>query len=485
MNNQLIEGLQSLTPQECERFDAFLRSPYHNQRIRSIHCWEFFHHFAPKFASDQISVEKLGKHLFAETSFRRQAVLDEISHLYRLLKAFWEMEGLQADPLLQRSLRLKQLSERRLNRLYQIERKSAQKFMDQQPLNREHYYQFELAWASLDNEHFGRQQLRTVDQGLAQKLHALDVYYLSLLLRESCEALNRQHILNSHYEIPLLPALVELLESSAHSYRQVPVIEVYYQIYLSLQDSASQEEYEALITSLRNYRDDFTLAETRAMYKYAQNFCIRQINRGHTEYDQRLFELFQELLNTGIIFTQKNLAHTDYKNIATIGLRVKALSWVESFLEQYKQNIVPAFRDNVYAYCRAALEVEKGNRPQAIRLLQFISHTDVHYQISARQLLLKIYYHEQDLEAVLYTLDAFRHFLQRNRELPSSRKKQHLRFLTIFRPICLLQERLPTYKPTEARQRLVKLRQKLEGSEALPNRAWLLEQLEDMEASIS
>ncbi|MEM9986217.1 MAG: hypothetical protein AAF804_14085, partial [Bacteroidota bacterium] len=410
---------------------------------------------------------------------------DEISHLYRLLKAFWEVEGLQADPLLQRSLRLRQLSERRLNRLYQIERKSAQKFLDQQPLNQEQYYKYELAWASLDNEHFGRQQLRTVDQGLAKKLHALDVYYLSLLLRESCEALNRQHILNTHYEIPLLPALVKLLEAEAHSYRQVPVIEVYYQIYWSLQETASKKEYESLIASLRNYRDTFTLAETRAMYKYAQNFCIRQINRGHTAYDRQLFELFQELLAEGIILSQDNLSHTDYKNITTIGLRVKELSWVESFLEQYKQNIVPAFRDNVYAYCRAALEVEKGNRPQAIRLLQFISHTDVHYQISARQLLLKIYYHEQDLEAVLYTLDAFRHFLQRNRELPSSRKKQHQRFLTIFRPICLLQERLDTYTQAEARRRITKLRQKLTASEALPNRAWLLEQLEEMEQSIA
>lgn len=485
MNSKLLDGLQSLTSAEQELFDVFLRSPYQNSRKRSLRCWAFFQQYAPNFSAEDISMEKLGNYLFPDQAFHRQAVLDEISHLYRLLKSFWEYEGLKANPLLQRSLRLRQLSERRLDRLYQVERKAAQKLLQQTRADREIQYQYELAWASIDNEQFGRQQMRTVDAGLASKLHALDVYYLTLLLRESCEALNRQHILNTSYEFPLLPAIIGLLAAEDHPYRRVPVVDVYYQIYLSLQDSAAEREYEFLLASLRSYRNEFSMAEYRAMYKYAQNFCIRKINGGHSAFDLRLFELFQELLAEGIIFIQDKIAHTDYKNITTIGLRVKAHDWVAEFLEQYKQQIDPSFRDNVYAYCRASWALEMGQSQQAIRLLQSISHTDVHYQISARQLLLKIYYYEQDYETVLYTIDAFRHFLQRNRELPKARKEYHLRFLTRFKALCLLRERLPTYTIQEAKERLAKAQAKLDASDDLANRSWLLEEIAGLQAQLA
>ncbi|MEL7534545.1 MAG: hypothetical protein AAFN10_24780, partial [Bacteroidota bacterium] len=395
-----------------------------------------------------------------------------------LLKSFWEVEALQADPFLQRSLRLQQLSERGMDRLYNIERKAAQKLLVENAPDLEESYKYELAWATLDNEHFGRQQTRTVDTSLAQKLEAMDVYFLVLILRESCEARNRQHILNAQYQLPLLSPLLSMLADPTHPYRQVPLISLYYHIFLSLEDEADDASYEDLLKVLRRHRDQLSEVEKRSMYKFAQNFCIRQINRGHSKYQQRLFELFQEVLQEKIIYEEGKLTHTNFKNIVTIGLRVKAFDWVEYFLESQTRQVDPPFRENVYAYCRAALEAELGQTQKAIRRLNTISHTDVHYQISARQLLLKIYYYDQDYEAALYTIGAFRHFVQRNQEVPKARKEFHIRYLNHCKALCLLQERWPTYTQEEAQLRREKLRKKIESTDTMANRSWLLEELD-------
>ncbi|MEM6346012.1 MAG: hypothetical protein AAF927_19110 [Bacteroidota bacterium] len=483
MNTKLLEALRSLNPLEQNHFTDFVNSPYHNKRQRSVHCWQYFQNFAPDYDSNQISIQALGKHLFPTQSFKRQAVLDEISHLYRLIKSFWEAEGLQADPFLQRSLRLQQLSERGMNRLYSIERKAAQKLLAEKAPDLEEAYKYKLAWSTLDNEHFGRQQTRTVDTSLAQKLEAMDVYFLVLILRESCEASNRQHILNAQYQLPLLNPLLQLLRDPSHPYRQVPLINLYYHAYLSLQDEADETSYEALLKTLRKYRDQLSEIEKRSMYKFAQNFCIRQINSGQAGYHQRLFELFQEVLQEKIIYEEGKLSHTNFKNIVTIGLRVKAFDWVEHFLENQIRQVDLPFRENVYAYCRAALEVEIGQTQKAIRRLNSISHTDVHYQISARQLLFKIYYFDQDYEAALYTISAFRHFVQRNQELPKARKEYYTRYLNHCKALCLLQERWPAYSKPEAQMRRKKLQTKVESSAPLANRNWLLEELARFERS--
>ena len=478
MNNKLVEGIKSLERSERSRFDAFLRSPYHNTRKLSVSCWEFLQQFAPDFCHTSLTMETLGQHLFPHKKSTRQAVLDEISHLYRLLKSFWEIEALQADPLLQRSLRLQQLSERGLDRLYAVERKVAQKRLETANLRSERYYQYELSWATIDNEHFGRQQQRTVDESLSQRLHALDVYYLIVALRESCEALNRQHILNASYSIPLLPAMVELLSDSTHPYRAIPFIDTYYHIFLTLQTTATEKDYEALLLTLRRFRDRFSEQDRRAMYKYAQNFCIRKMNLGHPAYAQKLFSLYQELLEEKILLLNNQLAHTDYKNIATTGIRVKALDWVETFMETYRYHVDAEFRENVYAYCSASLEVEKGNTQLAIRLLHQISHIDVHYQLSARQLLTKIYYQNDDLEALLYTIQAYRHFLKRNREIPKSRRQAHLSFLTLLKSLALMRDRLPTYSQEKRQMTLLSYQERLQKAPALSNRSWLKEAFE-------
>ncbi|MEM7656900.1 MAG: hypothetical protein AAF399_12280 [Bacteroidota bacterium] len=477
MNSKLFLGLRSLQVEEYPRWEAFLHSSYHTTHGNSPSCWEYLKAYAPEFSTDLIQLEALHTFLFPDRTFHRQRVLDEISHLYQSLKRFWEMEALRQDPLLQRTLRLRQISERKLDRIYSVERKAAQRMLEEEHAQQEVFYQTQLAWTTIDNEHFGRQQLRTVDESLSNKLQALDLFYLVQMLRESCEALNRQHILNTQYEIVLLPAILELLNQLTHPYRRIPLVAVYLQIYQSLQASASDETYECLLATLREYRAHFSRQEQRAMYKFAQNFCIRKINEGQGAYDHRLFDLFREVLAEGILFTDGNLSHTDCKNITTIGLRVKELDWVERFLGESGHKVDLEFRENVLAYCRASLEAERGHPQKAIRLLSQISHTDVHYQLSARQLLLKIYYYEEDIEGVLYTIDSFRHFLQRNKEIPKSRRDYHLRFLNLFKRLSLLRERVSTYSPTKAQEQIRQLRERLIASDSLANRGWLEEEI--------
>ena len=175
-----------------------------------------------------------------------------------------------------------------------------------------------------------------------------------------------------------------------------------------MQHGEDEKHFRALVSNLSTASQLLEPAEARHLYQYAQNYCIRQINRGKKNFSHELFALYQAQLENGLIFSNGFLHHLDFKNIVSTAIQSGDLSWTEQFIHQYKNKIPAGDRKNTFSYSLASLYFEQGKTDQVIKLLNQVSFNDINYQISGRYLLLKTYYETHQSEALRYAIRAFR-----------------------------------------------------------------------------
>jgi hypothetical protein len=201
---------------------------------------------------------------------------------------------------------------------------------------------------------------------------------------------------------------------------------------------------------------------------------------GKIVYLEELFDLYKEELQSGLILIHEELDHSDYKNIVTVGLRLKQYVWVSEFMEEYRALVQPVYRDNVYHFCQADLLYAKRKLGEAIRLLQTVAFTDVFYQLSSRMLLIKLYFEMKEEEGLFYALDAFERFLRRNKSIARERREGHRNFIAFSRRLARLRERQPLLVPADFQQRLSALRSRMRDTDKISNLRWLEEKFDGL-----
>jgi hypothetical protein len=308
-----------------------------------------------------------------------------------------------------------------------------------------------------------RRQVRTYDRHLIEAVGHLDRYYLTTRLRLTCELVNRHSILAEPYDSEQVAALLLYLEAAGtDGFSAVPAVALYHQVLLLL----TRPDEDGHFLRLKNLMDEFlhlvTGDERPELYSYAQNYCIRRIRQGHSGYLDELFELYKTGLETGYLLEDGVLSAWKYKNIASVGLRVRAFDWVEGFISDYLPLLPEEFRDTACAYNKAFLNYSRGNLQQALRLLLQVEFNDVFFSLDTRKMMLMIYFEQDAEEPMLSLIAAFRTYLRRNKLISENNRKSYNNFLNLLNSI---------YKGADSPEAL---RAEIKATHPLVEESWLL-----------
>jgi hypothetical protein len=253
-------------------------------------------------------------------------------------------------------------------------------------------------------------------------------------------------------------------------------LDAYYTILLSLQDEQNEQHYLHMKSLLRERFQHLSPGAVADLYGFANNYCIRQINTGKSTYQHELFELYQQGLERGLLLVNGYLSEWDYKNIATLGCSLKAFEWTEQFLEQFQAKLPPNRRENAYNYNLANLYYNKRLYDKVLSTLFRVQFTDVKYHLNTTFLLLRTYYAKGDTEALFSLMDTFRVYILRNRQITTAEKKGYTNFLGLAKKLVKTKLQAPLYSKTSQEEQLAALRKRIEETDNVINRYWLLEQ---------
>ncbi|HTL81629.1 MAG TPA: hypothetical protein VL651_07985 [Bacteroidia bacterium] len=304
---------------------------------------------------------------------------------------------------------------------------------------------------------------RSGKSNIGEVVEHLDKFYLARKLQLCCEIFNVRNVLAVEHKVFLLEEILGHLKNK--SYADVSVIAIYYRILMTLLHSEEEEHFHQLMKLLEKYEKDFSLVELREMYQYVMNYCIKKINLGNIEWTKTLFGIYKTTIANHVLMSEGHLPHLDFKNIVTIGLRLKEFDWVKKFIEENKKFIRAAERQNAYIYNSANLAFNTGDHSRCMKLLQQVEFSDLYYQLDSKSILLKTYFELEETEPFFYHASAFRIFLKRNKLVSEYQRTIYLNLIRYSSQLLRAQG-----NP----KRISAIRKKVEANRNIADLNWLL-----------
>ncbi len=480
-NSSLIELLTCLTETEWQLLEGKLASSSIAAAVRELYGYLL----ASRPIDDNKSLDKttVYKAIFKNQPYNDQRLRDAMSALAALAKDVITEAELSAHPYQLQLLQVKALRKRGLSQSYERAFNKTVKESSLESANTEDALLYQYQLAQEREEYFALQQDRQPDQALQDRMDALDRFYILAKLKLTCEQLNRMHILQAEYQPVMLREIMALLDANL-IYLLHSGILVYFRVLQMLSKPTEPYHYHQLVQDLTNHEYQLEKEEARNLYRYAQNYCIRMINQGSAGYFRQLLDLYQKQLNNKLLLPDGVLDHTDYKNIVTVGLRLKDYQWTGNFIAQYKDCLPDSVREAAWLYNQANYLYEIGKLTEAGNMLVKQNFADFYYNLSARHLLLKIFYDEQETDALTYQIESFRLYLLRNKTISTANRTSNLNFLKVMKNLATLKQRQEYAPEAQLKAKLGKIEHAIGHYQPLANKNWLLEQVNSIKAVV-
>lgn len=459
-NSKLILLLKSLDGGELSRLEDFLSSEYFNQDPDISRLFAVLRSHHPDFPSGKLTKKRVFQLLFPGQAYTDKQLRYLMSRLNKLAEEFLAIRNLEGRPYQYQLSLLEELSRRGLEKSYrQIDRLLARDLKDRKG-DGGAYFLAQFQWAQIKEQHFERKRIRQFDESIQTASAQLDRYYFLNRLRHSCAMLDRQTILQAHYELNISPEWLRHLEEQ--DFFNEPIIRLYYTIYQALSDEKAEAYFEKLKEGIEEESGRIPFNDLREIYLFAINYCARKIRQGRNEYVVEALKLYRSGIEEGILIEEGTLSPWAFTNVVKLSLRMKQYEEIEAFIAQYAPFLPEAFRENALHYNLAELYYYTDRYEEAQDQLLQVAWSDLNYYLGARVLLAKIYYETDAEEPLLALIASFTIFLKRNKELSNNLKHTYLNF-------CRLLFQIIRRPPA----RLDKICKQIQTTELLTDRSWL------------
>ena len=463
-NAKLVQLLRTLQKKEIIRCRRFLRSPLHNRRTELVQLYEYLLQQLKK-KRPQLSKASIFASVYPEEVYVNTKLHLLCSDLLQLIERFLIInQYLQEDT--EGQLRLLQwYRQRGLEQHFkQLYRKLEQQ-LDEQPFRDIEYLQLRkrIIWESYQWDVVSKP---SGELPLDRMTQLTDIIYLSEKLRQLFLIKSQQAIYEKDYALQEQSSLFERVQQ--YDLANYPTLEIYLQINQLLDGAFDRPGFLAFIDRLIASAPYFKELEIRELYFITINWCIKQVNSGNVEYFQEMRDLYDTGFSSGFLLENGKISRFAYYNVVAAALHSKDLEWGETFIRNFKDKLEEPYRESAYNHNLARFEYERGNYDDAQHLLQKANYRDVLFNLSAKTLLLKIYYETEEFDLLDAHLDAMKNFIRRKKVIGYHQNNY-------FNLIRLTQKLMQVnwFDKVAVEQ----LKHEITVTEVLTERAWVLQQL--------
>ncbi|MBP7533209.1 MAG: hypothetical protein KA783_02090, partial [Chitinophagales bacterium] len=311
--------------QQQNRLRRFIASPYfvYDKDKNVLPLFDYLVQYLPKFSHPNLARQKVAQHLFPERAFDDKVYQDlrrTMADLNYLLDKYIVSTSIEQDkqesilPLLDFYTRHDVDSQTTHAQLIQMARHAN----EQNPQNANFYYNaFKL---SSQEGAFMSLQPANEEQNLPQiqkTTYNLDIFFILSKLDQYCHYLTFQKIRSVDNSLPIDPNILQFIRES--KYMELPIVKIYYNAFMLLYDPNEANYFMELKQLLQKESHLLDKMDLHNLHTRCENYCTLNILSGNNNYRRQLFELYQEQLESGIIYIDGCLDIRKFKNIVTLG----------------------------------------------------------------------------------------------------------------------------------------------------------------------
>jgi hypothetical protein len=463
--SKLIEIIQVFDRKEKEALKKWVHSPIHHQHKKSGELILLL------LSKRSLTPRTTNRHKIFEQLYPKQIYQDaKLKHLMNYctdsMELFIEFLKQKENDFSNKKKLIEFFNDHKLEKHKQQSLLKLQKTQQDHSTQGRNYFhnQFELEKLIFESQNVTNRVQETNLQPL------LDNHYISVILETlnyACEVLMHQRLYHSSYTIPLLNTIIEQLQEGQFS--DIPAIQFYFHSYMCLKYPKEEYHFKVLQKLLVQQHNALPPKEIKSIYLMAINYCVRQLNSGAEKYVRSVFELYQYGLEHPILIENNYLNQFTHKNIITTAIRLEEYDWVKQFIQEYKSLLEEEYQESYTHYANAKLLFAQRKYDLCMQLLVQVEFDDLFLNMSAKSILLKIYYEQNSTDALMAFLVSFRRFLQRKTIVAYHRE--------IYKNMILLTEKLLA-TPLNDRTKIAELREEIQQTNPLTEKPWLLKQLD-------
>ncbi len=465
---KIVELMKSFDKTEQKRFIAFVCSPLFNKKKEIEILSEQIIKSLPKIPrGTALNGKVLYKKVFKGEAYNANKWQKLLTLQVKLLEQFIAFDNVWDKPNVQKFNNLVFYRQRALTDFFEESYKELNKIHQKETVKNDEGYcrQYEMAclYYNYVTENSSNRKISLDNTILIDAAHNLEVFYLISQLKLACHSLNNQSIVRNRQVVELSKEIIEKIQQP--KFADIPLLTAFYNCWMFLGSIENEVNFQNLKNLLNQELFNQHPEDEKFLYDLAMNFCALKINMGNAQYYKEIFELFQLAITKPSFYFNGYLYNDTVKNIVTVGLAIGELDWIEYFLENYKDKLHPNFRDDIYHYNLAQLAFERANYDKAFQYLQDVKFKDIFFRIDKKKTLIKIAYEKDEFNELENLLNAFDMQIWRDQVVVPEKIEAYENFVKRLKQLVNIAE--------FEKDKLKKLRIKLESTERITERAWL------------
>lgn len=461
----LFEALQTLTPPERKAFSRLLHTPFFNTKDSLAEYGDYLLECAASRSTpdDEQMYSIAAK---SKVTSREQSLRLANSALLQLLETWLAYREFVEQTDQQKINLARAYRKRSLTRHYKIIHREARAQVNEKPLRNVSWLEhtFQLEWEQYQFEVAAQ---RSAELNIQNCSDAMDAAFMANKLRLACLAISHQAIYKTDYQIHYLPEVMARLESE-EALLTNPALGLYYHCYRFLTQSDGAAHFTTFRTLLPGASAQFPEEELRLLYLLAINYGIKEINRSAAGAIENTFDLYKGALQHDLLLENGLISRFAFSNIVAIALRAGNMDWVENFIETYRPRLERQWREAITSLSMARLEYERHQYEAALLHLQRADYKDTMNNLSARILMMKIYFETGALDALDSHLKNLKNYIKRHTAIGYHRNN--------YTNIVYFTEQLTLVNPLD-KKAVEQLRAAIAQEKVLTEKEWLLKQL--------
>lgn len=472
----LVRLLKKMSPKLLENFQEYVDSPFFNKNKKVKLLGKAILESIKKDDFSDKSKTELYILIYGNIPFDEFRINNLISDLLQLLYQFLGQLTYQNHPTLQQQFTIDALQNQGLYPEAERPLRKAQTLESKSPFRNFNFYHQKYQRLEQLDKFLLTEKQKSDSSTLQEKSDTFDLYFMTNKLRIACDMVSRSRVSKSTFHPDFLTEIVQRYNNNS-TFQTNPALQIYYEVLQMFEYPDQPDFYHRVKNTLSQDYHFFPQEELRVIYVYLINYCAEKINKGKSNYYREIQDLFKILLLKKIILQNGYLTEQSFKNIITVGIRLKDFEWTESVIEEYKNSIDPKKRDNAVAYNLANLYYARKDYAAALQQLHNVVFTDKAYHISTKIIQIKSYFELNETEALYALITAFRKFITRNKKMPEYHRLTNNNFLRFTKKIYQLQNSRKRKSKKAFQKEWDALKAALEQETAVANKAWLLEKV--------
>lgn len=463
--SQLINILNTFSAKEIRETRKWLRSPAHNQRQDVVQLFDFFFEDNHLYKEDYLEKPFVFSWIYPKETYDDAKMRQVMFFLLKAIEEYLIFQEIQEDEVNMKTVLSSVYRKRKLNKLFEKNIKLSDQIQQKSIIQNEKFYRNEYQLQL--EKYIYLSSLNQLSQNIQEVSNTLDISFLAGKLRQYCLMLSHQAVYQKEYTIGLLQNLLPVIQSEP--YIKTPAIAIYFYIYKTLTEQENQSHFFHLKEQIREHGHFFPNGEIRDIYLMTINYCIRKMNAGVEIFIREAFELYKLGFEKKILIENNLLTRASFHNVVSIALKLKEFKWVKNFVDDYQQFLEEKHRQGFVYYSLARLYYEEKDYNQAMKLLiQEAHYDDIIINLSAKTLLAKMYYEQEEIDVLESLLESMRTYIQRKKVMGYHKNN----YKNIIRYTKKLLKITPYSKLTRE-----KLHEEISQVSPLTEKKWLLTQL--------